>query len=232
MLTLGSSYQYFVAAVSVYALAYFQPLILRDGMGFSYAKAQLLSSPPYVFAVFMSMSTAWISDRMKLRWPIICIQCVIAVVGLIIVKYGRIPAFRYFGLFLAVYGAQANGPQALAYGQNQTPTLNKKGIVAAAMISVGAAGGVTGSTIFRSQDAPVSCRSTFLLSHLDYHLLMWFKGYTPGMWTVIALQMGIGVVTFSCSMWLKRQNRLADEGKIPALEGVEGFRYGESFAFH
>lgn len=145
-----------MAAVSVYALAYFQPIILRDGMGFSYALAQLLSSPPYVFATVMSLTTAWISDRMKLRWPIICIQCLVAVTGLIIVKHGGVPGFRYFGLFLAVFGAQANGPQALAYGQNQTATLNKKGIVAAVMISVGAAGGVTGSTIFRSQDAPVS----------------------------------------------------------------------------
>jgi hypothetical protein len=171
------------------------------------------------------MTTAWLSDRMKLRWPIMCMQCVVAVVGLVIVKYGRIPGFRYFGLFLALWGAQANGPQALAYGQNQTAAANKKGIVAAVMISVGAAGGVTGSTIFRSQDAPVRRRNSFLLGYLGYRLLMLLKEYTPGMWTVIALQMGIGIVTFSCSMWLKRQNRLADEGKIHALEGVEGFRY-------
>jgi hypothetical protein len=39
---------YFIAASSVYSLAYFFPIILREGMGFSYAKAQLLSSPPYV----------------------------------------------------------------------------------------------------------------------------------------------------------------------------------------
>ena len=123
--------------------------------GYSYALAQLLSSPPYVFATIMSLATAWLSDKLKIRWPIICAQCAVAVVGLIIMLYGKVPAFRYFGLFLAVYGSQANGPQFLAYGQNQTATLNKKGIVAAVMISVGAAGGVTGSTIFRAQDAPV-----------------------------------------------------------------------------
>ncbi|RVX74793.1 hypothetical protein B0A52_01070 [Exophiala mesophila] len=198
------SFQYFTAAATVYALAYFQPIILRQGMGYSYALAQLLSSPPYVFAVFMSLTSAWVSDRLQIRWPIICAQCAIAVVGLIIVLYGRLPGVRYFGLFLAVYGSQANGPQFLAYGQNQTATLNKKGIVAAVMISVGAAGGVTGSTIFRAQDAPQ---------------------YIPGMWTTISLQIMTGVITFITSMWLKRQNRLADEGKRPALEGVEGFRY-------
>jgi len=156
LITPTSSYQYFVAATTVYALAYFQPIILRQGMGYSYALAQLLSSPPYVFATIMSLTTAWISDKMKVRWPIICTQCVIAVVGLVIVRYGGAPGFRYFGLFLAVYGSQANGPQFLAYAQNQTATINKKGVVAAAMISVGAVGGVCGSTIYRSQDAPVS----------------------------------------------------------------------------
>lgn len=137
-------------------------------MGYSYAAAQLLSSPPYVFATIMSLATAWISDKMKIRWPIICAQCVVAVVGLVIVRYGGAPGFRYFGLFLAVYGSQANGPQFLAYAQNQTATINKKGIVAAVMISVGAAGGVTGSTIFRSQDAPVRWNIPSLLA---YHVV-------------------------------------------------------------
>jgi hypothetical protein len=45
------------------------------------------------------------------------------------------------------------------------------------------------------------------------------------MWTTIVLQLLVCVVTFATSMYLKRQNRLADEGKRPALEGVEGFRY-------
>ena len=44
------------------------------------------------------------------------------------------------------------------------------------------------------------------------------------MWATIAMQILYSVATFSMSMFLKRQNRLADEtGKT--LEGVEGFRY-------
>lgn len=85
-----------------------------------------------------------------------CGQAVIAIVGLLIITYAGPPGVRYFGLYLAVYGTQANIPATLAYGQSQTAAVAKKGVVAAAMISVGAAGGITGSTIFRSQDAPVS----------------------------------------------------------------------------
>ncbi|KAJ9608798.1 hypothetical protein H2200_006569 [Cladophialophora chaetospira] len=198
------SFQYFVAAVSVYALAYFQPIILRSGMGYSYALAQILSSPPYVGAMIFSLTTAWLSDKIRMRWPIMCSACLVAVTGLLIVLYAKPPGVRYFGLFLAVCGCQANAPASLSYGQNQTAQLGKRGVVAAAMISVGAIGGICGSTIFRSQDAPQ---------------------YLPGMWTTICLQLAVCVVTFATSMHLKRLNSLADEGIRPALEGVEGFRY-------
>ena len=147
---------------------------------------------------------AWVSDKVRMRWPVLIFQSVTAITGLLIILYAQAPGVRYFGLFLAVYGTQANVPGTLAYGSNQTARLEKKGIVAAAMISVGAAGGITGSTIFRSQDAPQ---------------------YLPGMWATIAMQMLYSIVTFCLSMHFKRQNRLAEEGKKPALEGVEGFRY-------
>jgi MFS family permease len=151
-----SSVQYFVAASSVYSLAFFQPIILRQGMGFSYTLSQILSSPPYLFAIIASLAFAWLSDKIKLRWPILIAQSMFAIVGLLIVLYTKPPGVRYFGLFLATFGTQANVPASLAYGQNQTARVSKRGIVAAAMISVGAAGGITGSTIFQSKDAPVS----------------------------------------------------------------------------
>lgn len=125
-------------------------------MGFSYAKAQLLSSPPYIFTVFASLFTSWLSDKIRLRWPILVGQSVIAIVGLLLVMYPKPPAARYFGLFLATWGTQGNVPASLAYGNNQTARVQKRAVVAAVMISVGAAGGVTGSTIFQAKDAPAS----------------------------------------------------------------------------
>ncbi|OAL03722.1 retrograde regulation protein 2 [Phaeosphaeriaceae sp. SRC1lsM3a] len=196
--------QYFVAASSVYSLAFFQPIILRNGMGFTYAKAQLLSSPPYIFTVFASLAGAWLSDKIRMRWPILIGQSVVAIVGLLIVLYGGPPGVRYFGLFLATWGTQANVPASLAYGQNQTARVQKRAVVAAAMISIGAAGGVTGSTIFQTKDAPQ---------------------YLPGMWATIAMQCLYSITTFCMSMYLKRMNKLADQGTRPSLEGVEGFRY-------
>lgn len=201
-LTIHSSIKYFIAASSVYSLAFFKPIILSEGMGFGYAKAQLLSSPPYIFAIIASIAAAWVSDKIRLRWVILNFQALIATIGLLIVLYTTAPGVRYFGIFLATYGTPANVPGTITYGQNQVGRLEKKGIIAAAMISAGALGGVCGSTIFRDQDAPL---------------------YLPGMWVTIGLQMMHLVITFCLSMYFRRQNKKADGGAV--LEGVPGFRY-------
>jgi hypothetical protein len=39
------------------------------------------------------------------------------------------------------------------------------------------------------------------------------------------MQLVYALAVFAISMYLQRQNRLADEGKLTMLEGVEGFRY-------
>ena len=39
-----------------YALAYFMPIILRESMGFSIAKSQCLTAPPYVFTAVVMIA--------------------------------------------------------------------------------------------------------------------------------------------------------------------------------
>ena len=65
---------YFICASSVYSLAFFKPIILREGLGFSYRDSQLLASPPYVFAIICSLGMAYLSDKIKMRWPILISQ--------------------------------------------------------------------------------------------------------------------------------------------------------------
>ncbi|KIW11731.1 hypothetical protein PV08_09003 [Exophiala spinifera] len=201
---LAFSMQYFVCSASSYVLTFFSPIILRQGMGFSYVMSQVMLSPPFVFTIFLGMALAIISDKYKTRWPVLCGQSMLTVLGLLIVLYGRLPGVQYFGLFLAVCGITANVPATLSYGQSNTADVRKKGAAAAAMVSMGGAGGICGSTIFRSRDAP---------------------RYLPGIWTILGLQLAFILGTFALSKHLKRQNKLADEGKRPALENVEGFRY-------
>jgi hypothetical protein len=118
---------YFIAASSVYSIAFFAPIILRQSLGFTYVKAQLLSSPPYVFTIFASIAGAFVSDKIRMRWPVLLFQAAVGIIGLIVTLYGGQPYVRYFGLFLATYGTQGNIPATLTFGQNQTPRVAKKG---------------------------------------------------------------------------------------------------------
>lgn len=85
---------------------------------------------------------AWLSDRFRIRWAVLIFQALTAITGLLIILYASAAGLRYFGLFLATFGAQSNIPATLAYGQNQTSRQEVKGVTAAAMISMGTFGGL------------------------------------------------------------------------------------------
>lgn len=61
---------------------------------------------------------------------------------------------RYFGVFLVTAGTNANIPTALAYQANNVRGQWKRALCSALFVGLGGVGGISGGTIFRSQDAP------------------------------------------------------------------------------
>lgn len=65
----GFAWLFGLTTTVTYAIAYFLPIILKDGMGFSTAEAQCLIAPPYLFAAIagkqlsVPLSSAMITDR-------------------------------------------------------------------------------------------------------------------------------------------------------------------------
>jgi len=55
---------------STYAIAYFLPIILQEGMGFSVGASQCLIAPPYVVAALWMFGCAWFG---KCRRIILCV---------------------------------------------------------------------------------------------------------------------------------------------------------------
>lgn len=111
----------------IYAIAYFPPIILKDGMGFSTAEAQCLIAPPYAFAAIVMYAFAWASDKHHIRSPFVIVSSVIALIGLPLLGFVDNVGARYFGVFLATAAANANVPCVLTW---------------------------IGSTVFREQDKP------------------------------------------------------------------------------
>jgi MFS family permease len=101
-----------------YAIAYFLPVILREGMGFDMAKSQCLVAPPYAAAAIVMYGCAVVGDKYHIRAPIIIGNCVIGLIGLPLLGYSDNDGVRYFGVFLATISCNANIPAILTYQAN------------------------------------------------------------------------------------------------------------------
>ncbi|KAL8686939.1 MAG: hypothetical protein Q9218_006756, partial [Villophora microphyllina] len=110
---------------------------------------------------------------------------------------------RYFGVFLLTAGSNANVPTALAYQANNIRGQWTRAFSSALFVGFAGMGGISGGTIFRSQDAPK---------------------YVPGVSAAIACNILIIVFVLGLSGYFARANRQAERGQR-ILEGSKKFRY-------
>ena len=101
-----------------YALAYFLPLILNGSLGFTVGVSQCLVTPPYAFAGIIMILSGWFGDKYHVRGPVCAFNALLALIGLSILGFHTNGSVRYFGVFLATAGANANIPTAMAYQAN------------------------------------------------------------------------------------------------------------------
>lgn len=98
-----------------YAIAYFLPIILKDGMGFSTGASQCLVAPPYVLAAIWMYGCAYYGDKWHIRGPFIIGNGCIGLVGLGLMGFLSNVGARYFGVFLITTACNANVPCILTY---------------------------------------------------------------------------------------------------------------------
>ncbi|KAK2841535.1 hypothetical protein FQN49_006162 [Arthroderma sp. PD_2] len=198
------SLMFLSATVPAYALSYFAPTILR-AMGYSPAIASLLTAPPTVFSCIVAMGISRLADKYRMRAPAIALQCIICVIGLMIIAYHPNNNVRYFGFFLGAAGCQGNIPAILAYQSNNIRYQSKRAVGSALQIGFGALGGIVASTVFREQDAP---------------------GYVPGLWVTTGFQLFILAAVAWTSLIFWKRNKQVDDGTAEKpIEGLEGFKY-------
>ncbi|OQU95791.1 hypothetical protein CLAIMM_01963 [Cladophialophora immunda] len=141
-------------SVPVYATANFLPIILNSGMGFDVAVSQCLSSPPYLASGCLLLTFAWLGDRYHLRSPWILIGLALMLTGLPLLAFSTNTGARYFGVFLTTMGANANIPALLTWQANNIRGQWKRAFCSATLLGGGGVGGIIGTVVFRSQDAP------------------------------------------------------------------------------
>lgn len=138
-----------------------------------------------------------------MRGPFIIGYCCLVIVGFILIGWGPNNGSRLVGIFFGVVGNYSAIPSIATFLMNNTPGASKRQVAVAIQTTLGGIGGVIGSLIFRTQDAP---------------------GFRPGLYASFGC-MSLEILLTAFIMWyFNKQNKLADEtGTI--LEGREGFRY-------
>ncbi|KIX04386.1 uncharacterized protein Z518_05254 [Rhinocladiella mackenziei CBS 650.93] len=199
----GFAMIFFCLTTVTYAIAYFLPIILRENMGYSVGASQCLVAPPYAFAGILMYCTSWAGDKWRMRGPVLVFNAVICLIGLPVMGFATSPGVRYFGVFLTTAGANANIPASMAYQANNIRGQWKRAFCSALLVGFGGIGGISGSLVFRSQDAPE---------------------YRPGIYAAIACNVLIIVIVAIWSIYFRICNRKANRGEM-VIEGLHGFRY-------
>ncbi|KAJ5714202.1 MFS general substrate transporter, partial [Penicillium malachiteum] len=110
---------------------------------------------------------------------------------------------RMVGAFLTTMGCNANIPAAMAYQENNIRGQWKRAFASAVLVGLGASGGLTGSLIFRTQDAP---------------------GYHPGILTCVGLSVLIIILVMLLSIRFYILNKKVDRGEL-VIGNLPGFKY-------
>jgi MFS family permease len=200
----GFAWIFGMTTTVTYALAYFMPIILRNGMGFSIGASQCLVAPPYFCAGLLMYATGWAGDKYHIRGPLIILNSIICLVGIPLIGWVDNVGVRYFGVFLVAMGANSNVPATMAYQANNIRGHWKRAFCSATLVGFGGVGGIIGSLVFREQDVP---------------------HYRPGLWACIASQLIIILIVIALSFKFRADNKASERGELE-IEGSEtGFKY-------
>ncbi|KAJ9636493.1 uncharacterized protein PV06_01539 [Exophiala oligosperma] len=188
---------------ALYAFAYFLPVILKDGFGYSTAKTQIMTFPPYVVGGVYMVFCAWLGDKLRTRGPIMVVNSAIFIVGIVMIGWCTNTNARYAGTFIGQIGMTGNIPNIWAYAQNNLIGQKKKGLCLAMITMAGAMGGIIAGNAFRAQDKP---------------------GYRTGLGVSIAFNILTAMLLIKNFFIFGRANRKVDRGEL-VIMGQPGFKY-------
>lgn len=194
---------FFLLNLVTTALAYFLPIILQSGMGFSENKAIILAAPPYYYAVIPVLLSSIVGDRLRLRGPVIIFNSICLIVGFCMLGFAHQDAARYVGTFLATGAYVSNWAALTTYYQNNITGQWKRVFASALVTALNGAGGIAGSYIVVQNQAP---------------------RYPTAVWVSIGSHILIIVFVLAFSLFFFVSNKRQRAGKA-VLEATEGFRY-------
>ncbi|KAJ5120928.1 uncharacterized protein N7515_010316 [Penicillium bovifimosum] len=146
-------------SLPLYTLSLFLPTIIKE-LGYSAAKAQLLSVPPYAVAFILTLGVAIASEKTRRRAPFIMGSSALGCIGYILLLTQDRAGVSYVGTIFAAAGIYPAVAIVLSWPANNVSGQTKRCIANAMQISIGNLGAVLGTQLYRTESSP-----RFFLGH-------------------------------------------------------------------
>ncbi|KAM0262611.1 hypothetical protein ACHAQJ_001656 [Trichoderma viride] len=149
-------FMYWATSISSYGFTYTVPTVILE-LGYTAANAQLLTIPIYVVAMIFTVANSMVSDHYRQRTPFILLGISVGIAGftaLLAIPHPQLPGLTYGMLFLATSGIYMSLVPTLCFVANNLAPSSKRAVGMAHLICMGNLGGIAGSNIFLSQEAP------------------------------------------------------------------------------
>ncbi|PIL23422.1 MFS general substrate transporter [Ganoderma sinense ZZ0214-1] len=160
---------YFGANCALASISAFLPTIIKT-FGYTNARAQLLTVPPYAVAAVFLCLNSYVSDRLQSRGPFVAGVSALAAVGYVILL--AVPEnvhARYFATFCIVSGTYTTIGVIIAWFAHNLGSETKKATGIPMYMAIGQCGSVLGSHLYPKTEGPryvkgfaVTCALEFL----------------------------------------------------------------------
>ncbi|KAI7548947.1 MFS general substrate transporter [Hortaea werneckii] len=148
---------FFCCNVAFSSMPVFLPTIVSS-MGFSQKASQGLSAPPFLFAFFVVLVTAFLSDRIKSRSIPMVFHATLAMLGYIVLAVAGAAHFGHTLRYLAVFPICAGFFSAvtivITWTVNNQPSDEGKGTGMAMLNIIGQMGPLVGTRLYPDAEAP------------------------------------------------------------------------------
>lgn len=157
-----SAAMFFLANMAYSSLPVFLPTILAD-MGHVGSAAQALAAPPYLVAFVSVLVTAYWSDRMRARGPLLVAHALASAAGYSMLALsehtlGRTSPWRYWAVFPAAAGFFSVVVLLICWNLNNQRGARRQGAAFALFQAVGQCGPLVGTRLYPDTDAPLFLR--------------------------------------------------------------------------
>lgn len=189
---------YFGILAGLYSFGLFLPTIVQAGFAKDPNKAQLWTVIPYAVAAVFTVITAFLSDRLAVRGPIMLCTLPIAIIGYGVISHSKNPHVQYGMTFLMATGMYSSVPCILSWNSNNSAGHYKRATTSALQLAIANAGGFVASFVYQKKEAPQFRKS---------HTIM--LGLLCASWVLIAINV----------LWVAKINKNKKAGKHATFEG-------------